>query len=54
MCQDNVKHGKNCTDDGFYFLCGVTTVGKIMLQHFTKKCTWTAELQSCSYNGEFG
>ena len=36
-CQDNVKHGKNCTDGWFYFVCGVTTVGKIMLRHFTKK-----------------
>ena len=22
-CQDSVKRGKNCTDEWFYFLCGV-------------------------------
>ena len=31
--QDNVKHGKKCTDELFYFLCGVITVGKIKLRH---------------------
>ena len=31
-CQESVKHGKNCTDEWFYFLCGVIfAVGKIML-----------------------
>ena len=38
LCRDNVKHGKNCTDEWFYFSCVVITVGKIMLRHFTKKC----------------
>ena len=38
VCQDNVKHGKKCTDEWFYFLCGVITVGESMLRHFTKKC----------------
>ena len=27
-----------CARHWFYFLCGVITVGKIMLWHFTKKC----------------
>ena len=35
---DNVKHGNNCTDEWFYFLCGVITVRRIMLRHFTEKC----------------
>ena len=38
VCQDNVKHGKNCTHEWFYFLRGVITVGEIMLRRFTKKC----------------
>ena len=38
VCQDNVKHGKKCTEEWFYFLCGVITVGEVMLRHFTKKC----------------
>ena len=38
LFRDNVKHGKNCTDEWFYFSCVVITVGKIMLRHFTKKC----------------
>ena len=37
-CQENVKPGKNCTDEWFYFLCGVIPVGKVMLRYFTKKC----------------
>ena len=32
-CQDSVKRGKNCTDEWFYFLCGVIfAVGEIMLK----------------------
>ena len=26
MCQDRVKHGKNSTDEWFYFLCGVFVI----------------------------
>ena len=36
VCQDNVKCGRSCTDEWFYFLCGIITLGKITLQHFTK------------------
>ena len=32
VCQDDVKQGKNRTDELFYFLRGVITVGKIMLK----------------------
>ena len=32
VCRDNIKHGKNCTDEWLDFLCGVITEGKIMLQ----------------------
>ena len=38
VCQGNIKHGKNCTDEWFFFLCSVISVCKIMLWRFTKKC----------------
>ena len=32
VCQDDVKQGKNSTDELFYFLRGVITVSKIMIK----------------------
>ena len=48
-CQDSVKRGKNCTDEWFYFLCGV-------LMLWVKLCwnVWRAGLHSCAWNGAFG
>ena len=38
VCQDIVNMEKNYTDEWFYFSCSVGTVGKILLQYFTKEC----------------
>ena len=35
--KDHVQHGKHCSDKWLYVFCGVITVGKIMLRHFTEK-----------------
>ena len=45
VCQNNIKHGKNCTDESFYFLYSVISVGKIML-HILLRNVWRAGLQS--------
>ena len=33
-CQDSVKRGKNCTDEWFYFLCGV----RMLRENYVKMC----------------